>query len=67
MPSVKIPENSPKGTSEISSFNKPKGQPMHWEGQSMQEGNEFDIDQTKSRTASNGIEAPNASQYHEPR
>ena len=63
LPSVEISEKTQEGTSEISSFNKPKGQPLHQEGQSMQEGKEFDIDLIKSQTASNGIEAPNASQY----
>ena len=63
LPSVKVPEKTIKGTSEVSSFNKPKGQSMHQEGQSIHEGKEFDIDLTESQTARNGMEAPNASQY----
>ena len=56
VPSVIIPEETLEGTSEVSSFGKTKGQPM-------QEGKEFEIDQTKSQTASNDLEALNASQY----
>ena len=62
LPSVTIPEKIQEGTSEISSFNKPKGHD-HTMHQEDQEGKEFDIDLTKSQTASNGIKAPTASQY----